>query len=72
MSTAKLWGLILGFTVGLLALLTGLSFAFDGWLAHLLTTSSSALETSLMLAVLTVPCFVIGATVTFALEKPLG
>ncbi len=71
MSTAKLWGLVLGFTVGLLALLTGLSFAFDGWLAHLVKSSGSVLETIVLVAVMAVPCFVTAAAAAFAIEKPL-
>lgn len=71
MSTAKLWGLVVGFTLGLMALLTGLSFAFDGWLAHLLKSSGSVLETLVFVAVVAVPCFVIAATAAFMIEKPL-
>lgn len=71
MSTAKLWGLTIAFTLGLLVVLAGLSFAFNGWLAHLVTTSGSVLETAVLFAVVAVPCFVIAATAVFAIEKPL-
>ncbi|TLH72866.1 hypothetical protein [Mycolicibacterium phocaicum] len=71
MSTAKLWGLVSAFTLGLLVVLAGLSFAFNGWFAHLLTTSGSALETAVLVGVVAVPCFVIAATAAFAIEKPL-
>lgn len=72
MSATKLWALIIGITAGLMAVLTGLSFAFDGWLAHLLVTSGSVVEASVILAVLAMPALVIGATLAFAIEKPLG
>lgn len=71
MSTAKLWGLTIAFTLGLLGVLVGLSFAFNGWFSHLLTTSGSVLETIVLVAVFAVPCFVVAATAAFALEKPL-
>lgn len=71
MSSAKLWGLVGAFTVGLLAVLAGLSFAFDGWFAHLVKSSGSVLETIVLVAVVAVPCLVIAVTAAFAIEKPL-
>lgn len=66
-----MWGLIIAFTLALMALLTGLSFAFNGWLAHLLVTSDSVLGSIVIVAVVAVPCFVIAATAAYAIEKPL-
>jgi len=71
MSTAKLWGLMTLLTLGLLVVLAGLSFAFNGWFAHLLTASGSVLGTVVLVVVVAVPCFVIAATAAFAIEKPL-
>lgn len=71
MSTGKLWGLTIAITLGLLGVLAGLSFAFNGWFAHLIMTSGSVLETIVLVAVVAVPCFVIAATAAFAVEKPL-
>lgn len=71
MSTGKL-GLVIAFTLGLLGVLAGPASRSTGGLRICLQRPVRRWGTIVLVAVVVVTCFVIAATVAFAIEKSLG